>query len=631
MVLGSARSALTRSSSTLPPLPLVPSDASKPLYKFQQSLPTLPVPKLEETAAKYLRSVRPHLDDAAFAKTEAAVKEFLKPGSIGHVLQQRLLEKAQNSKTSWLYDWWNDLSYMAYRDPVVFFVSYFYLFKDDPRVEWKSNVQRGAAIIQAAMQFRHLVVSEELQADLTKNSALSADQYQWMFNNCRIPVIPSDTTAVYDPHANNHVLIIRKNQFFTFEAIHKDGTPLTTSEIAKQLSEIVKAAGEKKGVPVGAFTGEDRDVWTKTREEFLATSPKNKAFLTAIESSAFVLCLDDSAPVTRIEASRGLWHGDGQNRFYDKPLEFTVFENGKAGFLGEHSMMDGTPTHRMCEWILDSLAKNSINHGSKAIRPDLVPPKKLEFVLTPSLERQLEQAVSKFDKTVQDHNLQVLAYRGFGKDFIKTVKFSPDAFVQMAIQLAYYKMHKVSRPTYESAQTRKFQFGRTETCRSVSLESSAFVKAFTNEGVAAGQVDNTVKAKLLKAAVDSHVSYMADAVDGRGCDRHLFGLKLSLKDGETVPAIFADPAYNLTRHWNISTSQISSEYYDGWGWGEVVPDGYGIAYMIKEKTLHFNVVSLNGLRPDRLAHYIGEALDEMRQVLTAVAPKPSNEPVKAKL
>lgn len=47
----------------------------------------------------------------------------------------------------------------------------------------------------------------------------------------------------------------------------------------------------------------------------------------------------------------------------------------------------------------------------------------------------------------------------------------------MAIQLAYYKMYGHVAATYESAGTRKFIHGRTETGRSVSVESLAWVQA----------------------------------------------------------------------------------------------------------------------------------------------------------
>jgi carnitine O-acetyltransferase len=56
---------------------------------------------------------------------------------------------------------------------------------------------------------------------------------------------------------------------------------------------------------------------------------------------------------------------------------------------------------------------------------------------------------------------------------------------------------------------------------------------------------------------------MAKAVEGKGCDRHLLGLRLLIREDEPIPSIFADKAYTKTAHWNLSTSQVTSEYYDG--------------------------------------------------------------------
>lgn len=60
---------------------------------------------------------------------------------------------------------------------------------------------------------------------------------------------------------------------------------------------------------------------------------------------------------------------------------------------------------------------------------------------------------------------------------------SPDAYVQMVFQLAYYRIYKKPCPTYESASTRQFLHGRTETIRSCSQTSVAFTKAFDNPDV----------------------------------------------------------------------------------------------------------------------------------------------------
>ncbi|KAJ3062173.1 Carnitine O-acetyltransferase mitochondrial, partial [Podochytrium sp. JEL0797] len=86
----------------------------------------LPVPTLAETCTTYLESVRPLVDDAAFAKTVKAVEELQKPGGQGEDLQKRLIAHDQTKSTSWLIDWWNSYAYMSYRDPVVVWVNYFF-------------------------------------------------------------------------------------------------------------------------------------------------------------------------------------------------------------------------------------------------------------------------------------------------------------------------------------------------------------------------------------------------------------------------------------------------------------------------------------------------------------------------
>jgi carnitine O-acetyltransferase len=160
---------------------------------------------------------------------------------------------------------------------------------------------------------------------------------------------------------------------------------------------------------------------------------------------------------------------------------------------------------------------------------------------------------------------------------IKKFKCSPDAYVQMTIQLAYHKMYGKNRPTYESAATRRFQQGRTETCRTVSDESVAFCDAMADPHIPPEKC-----AELFKKAVDAHVQYISDASDGKGVDRHLFGLKKLLGEGEQVPAIFTDPAFAYSSTWYLSSSQLSSEYFNGYGWSQVIDDGWGIAYMINE-------------------------------------------------
>lgn len=71
----------------------------------------------------------------------------------------------------------------------------------------------------------------------------------------------------------------------------------------------------------------------------------------------------------------------------------------------------------------------------------------------------------------------MLHYEGYGKNYIKKFKASPDAWAQLVKQLAFHKMFGRPGVTYESAQTRKFQLGRTEVIRSASNESKKWAES----------------------------------------------------------------------------------------------------------------------------------------------------------
>lgn len=112
---------------------------------------------------------------------------------------------------------------------------------------------------------------------------------------------------------------------------------------------------------------------------------------------------------------------------------------------------------------------------------------------------------------------------------------------------------------------------------------------------------------------------MGLAGKGYGVDRHFLGLKKLLKENEPVPEIFKDETFSESSHWYLSTSQVTSDHYDGYGWGEVVSDGYGIAYMVKNYSLQFNIVSqkLNGRHMET---FLKEALEEMKVCFEASLP-----------
>ncbi|ORY66937.1 Choline/Carnitine o-acyltransferase-domain-containing protein [Leucosporidium creatinivorum] len=608
--------------------------AGKGKDRFEASLPSLPVPTLEETAARYLTSIKPfHTPQApgspstplpSFAASEAAVKEF-QESALVQELQQRL-EKRAAEKSSWLSEWWNETAYFGWRGPVVPGVNYFYVHKND---KTRTNgPARAAGLTRALLYFRKLTETQQLEPEMAKKTPLCMASYKYLFNATRLPTAPVDTARKYDPDTHNHVVVVRKNKFYEVPVVDEKGDWLSEKELEALFNQVVELAGyEADPYPVGALTAADRDVWTKARQQIVSHAPENAASLERIESAIIIISLDSTKPVTREETSWGLWVGDGKDRWFDKH-QLVVFENGKSGFNGEHSCMDGTPTSRLNDWLLRSLEAGKVPLGDSArslnALPSVTP---LTFNLPHQVQSTITESIKVHDEVMAKHELAVLQYDGYGKDKIKTFKISPDSYTQLVMGLAYYKLSggKIA-PTYESAQTRKYKLGRTEVIRSATLEALEFYKAMVD----ASKTDSE-RLSLLQKAGAAHIKLAGEAADGRGVDRHLFGLKKLLKEGEKLPAIYADPTFAESGNWVLSTSQLTSEYFEGWGYAEVIDEGYGLAYAVNNASLRFTITSmLKGEQSVRnLRHYLEESATEMRGVMESGLAQQEKE--KAKL
>ncbi|KAA1084106.1 Carnitine O-acetyltransferase mitochondrial [Puccinia graminis f. sp. tritici] len=433
--------------------------------------------------------------------------------------------------------------------------------------------------------------------------------YKWLFNSCRYPLKPSDTAKKFDPQVNNHLAVIRKGQFFEFSVTKSDGSWLSAVELESQFEKVIKLAGSTETTfPVGALTTQDRDAWADTRVELCNANPHNANSLERIESSILCVALDDNSPMTRNELGFTLWTGGGKNRFFDKQ-QLIVCENGESGFNAEHSCMDGTPVARMNDWIVEVLANKKIDLGSSS-QANLPAPSPIEFVLSDTTKQNILKAITKFGRLMYPHTLEVFDYSSYGSRVIKSqFKSSPDAVAQMIFQLGYYKLFGRVPVTWEPSQTRKFKLGRTEVIRSCSIEALEWCKAMENDGA-----DWSARLEKFKIAVKAHLSYSQQASEGQAVDRHLLGLRLSLRPGEEIPPLFRDPVYKESTSWKVATSHMPSENFSGFGYGAVVPDGFGLGYAVNKESIRFTITTptKNGAQ---LNHYLQEAADDILQMM----------------
>lgn len=219
-------------------------------------------------------------------------------------------------------------------------------------------------------------------------------------------------------------------------------------------------------------------------------------------------------------------------------------------------------------------------------------------VLTWQVSHELGNAIRTAEKNastlIADLDSVLLHYEGYGSNMMKEAKVSPDGWLQMVYQLAYYRHYGKSCPTYESASTRKFRAGRTETVRTCSTDTVAFTKAWEDKDVMMAD-----KLGLFEKAIGSHMEYMKSASNGHGVDRHLLGLRCQMTTEEAASeeaAIYQDPSYWGSQYWLLSTSNTSPGDLAWGGFGAVVPEGYGINYAIGKERVRMSVSSWNSYK-----------------------------------
>ncbi|XP_031433194.1 carnitine O-acetyltransferase isoform X2 [Clupea harengus] len=587
----------------------------------QESLPKLPVPALKQTCERYLAALEPIVEEEELQHTRQLIEEFQQTGGVGERLQKSLERRAMKTE-NWLSDWWLKVAYLDYRMPVVVHSSPGVVL---PRMEFndrQGQMRFAAKLISGVLDFKTMIDNETLPVEYLGGQSLCMNQYYQVLSSCRIPGTKADSVKNYAQSRRppTHITVVHNFQFFVLDVYNSDGTPLTVDQIYLQLEKIWNSSLQTNKEPIGILTSQDRNTWGKAYNT-LIKDRTNKESVHAIQKSIVTVCLDAPMPrvsdeLFRSRAAVQMLHGGGSrwnsgNRWFDKTVQFIIGEDGSCGLMYEHAPAEGPPIIKLIDHVVEFMKKSEI------VRTPMVPlpmPKKLRFNITPEIKKDIEKAKQNLNIMVQDLDVRVVLFPHFGKNVPKSHKMSPDAYIQIGLQLAYYRMYKVCCATYESASLRIFRLGRTDTIRSASIHSANFVKTMDNPAI-----QNMEKVTLLEKAVKGHRTYTDMAIRGQAIDRHLLGLKLqAIEDLTSLPEIFMDTSYAKALHYNLSTSQVPAKTDCVMCFGPLVPDGYGVCYNPMEEHINFAVSAFNSCEDtnaSRLAQALEAALVDMRDLL----------------
>jgi len=156
--------------------------------------------------------------------------------------------------------------------------------------------------------------------------------------------------------------------------------------------------------------------------------------------------------------------------------------------------MDGTPTIAFTDAIYSALADPGFDHGTPSTS-SLARLVELQWTLNSTLEQSIARAEKDAAELIASQAMSVIQTR-YGKRAVKSARVSPDAWVQLLVQLAYARLlgkrgRKRPGGAYESATTRRYLKGRTEVVRVVTSEIDAFVRAtMAEDGTEEASVQN---------------------------------------------------------------------------------------------------------------------------------------------
>ena len=604
-------------------------------------------------------------------------------------------------------------SYLNFDNPVVLNLNPFFLLEDDPTPARNNQITRAASLVVSALEFVRAVRKEELPPDMIKGQPLDMYQYSRLFGTARVPT-ESGCQIEQDPESK-HIIVMCHGQFYWFDVLDDDSDLIMSErDIAINLQTIINDATQTpiqeaaKGA-LGILSTENRKVWSGLRDILTKDPGSNNAdCLNIVDSALFVLCLDYTEPTNAAdlcqnmlcgtsEIEKGVQIGTCTNRWYDK-LQIIVCKNGSAGINFEHTGVDGHTVLRFASDVYtDTILRfaRTINGQAPTLWATTSPdpskrdpesfgdvntdPRKLEWDITPELSIAVRFAETRLADLIGQNEFECLDFSGFGKNFMTSMGFSPDAFVQMAFQAAYYGLYGRIECTYEPAMTKTFLHGRTEAVRTVSEESVDFVQTFWADNSAEQKVD------ALRRACQRHVENTKVCLKGEGCDRHLYALfclwqrlvdeegassvgsngysspvdgvsdrgsvlggspgKDSTLMGERevqiatrergesaasrtsrnnnsqyLPMLFADSGWDKLNTTIISSSNCGNPSLRHFGFGPVSGDGFGIGYIIKDERISI-CVSSKHRQTKRFIDTLESYLMEIRRILRITSRK----------
>ncbi|WP_261625091.1 choline/carnitine O-acyltransferase [Nesterenkonia marinintestina] len=578
------------------------------------SLPPLPVPPLDESLSRLLRTYSALAAPEELAEAEQTVADFRR--GVGQALQQELEEFADHEYAagrSWLTREW-DRQYMAVRDPLtlssnaVFALALTAQDTGDPAARTAETIHRIAAV--------HLTEARgetETEVD-PRGNALTMEMWRCLAGGTRHPQHDVDTVETGDQEAaNREIGILRDGRLFTLTISDDYGRPHGTTELAESLAPIMGSETEpsEPGFAAPSVLGGAR---LAPLLDDMLTDDHNAATYRRLQNLLFTVTLHSGPEDDAAEQLRTFLTEPGRI-WVHKPLSYQFDpQGGDVHVSAEHSVVDGGT---LIEAVRRMQEITPADHGPLQTAP--TPPQELTWRLTDDQRRAIDEGLEDYMASAAELRVDVLDLPRVRDEYLP-FRMSTDGLQQLIMTIAQLITYGRVRSVYESVDMRQFRAGRTECLRPVTPEAVAFARALIADP---HPEDTAALSAALVAALDAHRDWVKACKKGHGFDRHLAGLEMIARRHGTWHPLFDSPAVADVRTDLLSTTSLgTADQIVRYTFAPTVPQGFGIAYTQHPDRFEFTVSHLadQADRPDRFLSALEEAAQTLHDLIRRLPP-----------
>ncbi|OLN84398.1 Lovastatin diketide synthase LovF 12 [Colletotrichum chlorophyti] len=559
---GSTNGSETRATDADTSLTSMPSSESFVKVEAPRAqLEQLPPPDLDTALDMLVDSRKGICSKAELAETMQAVAEFREAGA---ELRDALLSKSGGDIRHRYYE---EVLHLERREPLQDH-AVFYLGHLTENAPSHSQAERAAIITLSALRFKNQLETGILEQNSLNGSPLCMDTLQWLFHASQEPGEHVDRMQKYS--ASNEIVVMRRGHIFRMTAHHNDGFAALTSLFTEILSQ-----SQEPRPAISVLTSEKRATWARLRREVAAIG-SNASNLAAIESAAFVICLDDCAPSNPTERCTALLLNDRHltNRWLDKTLQFVVTENGVSSLVGLNSTLDGLSAKQLHQAITDEIMGHTRDFVARAKREH----EEHQQSTLSHAEELVFETPAHVAHTINQQRLYNLEhysvigafrrhYPGLSRVFLGTHRLRSKGTVLVAIALATRLFYGHFEPVWETVTMAKYARGRTDWLQTVTTDVAEWIEAaLEHSNQSSGSSSSSNLLTKLRDAVGKHTQSVRQVADGRGFVEPLYAL-LSVAEArkQELPALFRTAAWKNSDR-NATPKLAKTDCLGSGGW-----------------------------------------------------------------